>query len=77
MKLFTTIAIIALGYSNAYRSELWTLEQEDAAGIRRSNIKSPLPQNYIKTSDLPDAFTWGNKDGVNYLTPSLNQHIPQ
>jgi cathepsin X len=25
----------------------------------------------------PSNFTWGNKDGVNYLTPSLNQHIPQ
>merc|ERR1719408_90018 len=26
---------------------------------------------------LPDAFTWCDKDGVNYCTPSLNQHIPQ
>merc|ERR1712151_931713 len=26
---------------------------------------------------LPDDFTWCNKDGVNYCTPSLNQHIPQ
>jgi len=25
----------------------------------------------------PDDFTWCNKDGVNYCTVSLNQHIPQ
>ena len=25
----------------------------------------------------PSNFTWCNKDGVNYCTPSLNQHIPQ
>ena len=31
----------------------------------------------IKDQDLPDAFTWGNVDGVNYLTMSRNQHIPQ
>jgi len=26
---------------------------------------------------LPDDFQWGNQDGVNFLTKSLNQHIPQ
>merc|ERR1712151_353853 len=26
---------------------------------------------------LPDDFTWCNKDGTNYCTASLNQHIPQ
>lgn len=25
---------------------------------------------------LPQAFTWSNVDGVNYLTKNLNQHIP-
>ena len=25
---------------------------------------------------LPNAFTWSNVDGVNYLTKNLNQHIP-
>eukprot|EP01051_Picozoa_sp_SAG22_P005045 SAG22_NODE_288_length_12949_cov_163.316265_15_plen_73_part_00 len=34
-------------------------------------------QDYVRTEDLPAAFTWGDKDGVNYLTKSLNQHIPQ
>ena len=26
--------------------------------------------------DLPNAFTWSNVEGVNYLTKNLNQHIP-
>lgn len=38
---------------------------------------SPLPHEYIKTEDLPDALTWCDKDGVNYCTMSRNQHIPQ
>lgn len=38
---------------------------------------SPLPHTYIDPSSLPEKFTWGNIDGVSYLTKSLNQHIPQ
>jgi len=42
-----------------------------------SSHHSPLPHTYIEYSALPDSFDWGNKDGVSYLTKSLNQHIPQ
>lgn len=38
---------------------------------------SPLPYTYIDEKDLPESFSWGNVDGVSYLTHSLNQHIPQ
>jgi len=38
---------------------------------------SPLPSEYIDPAALPDKFTWGNIEGVSYLTKSLNQHIPQ
>jgi hypothetical protein len=38
---------------------------------------SPLPQSYLKKSDLPDEYDWGNVNGVSYLTHSLNQHVPQ
>lgn len=34
----------------------------------------PMPENSI--NDLPENFTWGDKDGVNYLTQLKNQHIP-
>ena len=30
----------------------------------------------LAETKMPDDFTWCNKDGVNYCTPSLNQHIP-
>jgi cathepsin X len=42
-----------------------------------NDYTSPLPFEYIKEDELPESFTWGNVDGVNYLTKSLNQHIPQ
>lgn len=38
---------------------------------------SPLPHTYLDTSHLPDSFSWGDVDGVSYLTHSLNQHLPQ
>lgn len=38
---------------------------------------SPLPIDYIDPAALPQRFTWGDIDGVSYLTRSLNQHIPQ
>jgi len=38
---------------------------------------SPLPYTYLEPDDLPDSFSWGDVDGVSYLTHSLNQHIPQ
>ena len=62
-----------------YKSEIWTREQEDAAGIVRgkSLIKSPLPETYTKVEDLPAEFTWCNNGGTNYCTISRNQHIPQ
>eukprot|EP01004_Peranema_trichophorum_P005313 NODE_4176_length_1213_cov_212.026606_g3678_i0.p1 GENE.NODE_4176_length_1213_cov_212.026606_g3678_i0~~NODE_4176_length_1213_cov_212.026606_g3678_i0.p1 ORF type:complete len:326 (+),score=63.87 NODE_4176_length_1213_cov_212.026606_g3678_i0:62-1039(+) len=40
-------------------------------------VVSPLPHTYINATALPTSFTWGNVNGVNYLTKSLNQHIPQ
>jgi len=58
-------------------SEVWTKEQEAAAGIVANNYTSPRPQDTLSSEALPDSFDWGNKDGVNYLTMSRNQHIPQ
>jgi len=37
---------------------------------------SPIPSSYTKAEDLPMNFDWRMKDGVNYVTPTLNQHIP-
>ncbi|KAL3920899.1 MAG: hypothetical protein SGILL_003032 [Bacillariaceae sp.] len=43
----------------------------------REDFHSPLPYTYIKEEDLPDNWDWRNIDGKNYVTHSLNQHIPQ
>lgn len=42
------------------------------------NYHSPLPHTYVSSpEELPTSFSWGNVNGVSYLTKSLNQHIPQ
>eukprot|EP00824_Muranothrix_gubernata_P016225 TRINITY_DN33768_c0_g1_i1.p1 TRINITY_DN33768_c0_g1~~TRINITY_DN33768_c0_g1_i1.p1 ORF type:complete len:597 (+),score=129.26 TRINITY_DN33768_c0_g1_i1:42-1832(+) len=40
-------------------------------------ITDPLPYTYVNADDLPDSWDWGNINGINYLTWSRNQHIPQ
>merc|ERR1711957_941010 len=59
------------------KSELWTPEQEIAAGLvpngnlTNSHDLLEAPENY------PTEFSWCNKDGENFCTISRNQHIPQ
>merc|ERR1712072_1435313 len=77
MKLVLCIALVAGAMARI--NEVWTKEQTEAAGLvhKGSHVISPLPQDYIPTSALPTNFSWCDKDGVNYCTKSLNQHIPQ
>jgi cathepsin X len=76
-----TLAIFSLALVNARMSEVWTREQEDAAGIIRNNyIPGTRPfdkEHALYDQALPNNFTWCDKDGVNYCTMSRNQHIPQ
>jgi len=58
-------------------NEVWSRQKEIEHGIVRSQFTSALPKDTIKSEDLPASFTWGNNNGVNYLTMSRNQHIPQ
>merc|ERR1712159_694405 len=77
--LIAAIAVAAAAVDGRRVSEVWTREQNVAAGIDHegSHITSPLPQDYIKDEDLPTNFTWRNVDGVNMATMSRNQHVPQ
>ena len=67
--------------SASRRCEVWSRAQEDAwhkeQGLPREVVNSPRPQDTIRTEDLPDEFSWMDKDGVSYVTKNLNQHIPQ
>jgi cathepsin X len=77
-----TIAAVALFAATASATKnyakpvgaVWTREKEAAMGI-----KTDFPKKEYKTltKDLPHNFTWGNIDGVNMLTMSRNQHLPQ
>lgn len=75
------IAVVAnTGFSGDQRpSEVWDQKQVEDAGFvwRGNHTLTPLPHETLADSVLPKAFTWGDKDGVNYLTMSRNQHIPQ
>merc|ERR1712216_754526 len=61
-------------------SEVWSREQEEAAGIQymeNSSTSSSYDEFFSPDGEFDDEFTWCNKSGVNYCTKSLNQHIPQ
>ena len=60
----------------ARHNEVWDRKTTEAAGIvwRGNHTLSPLPHETMKTEDLPESFSWGDK---NLLTMSRNQHIPQ
>lgn len=40
-------------------------------------VISPKPEDYIDELELPEAHFWGNISGVNYLSWTVNQHVPQ
>jgi len=60
-------------------NEVWTREQEDAAGIVRNRYKlGAQPFESSKTiEDYPADFSWCDMNGTSYCTMSRNQHIPQ
>lgn len=74
-----SFALVSVASANVRgRSELWTAEQEIAAGlIPNGNLTNSHDLLTIPEGGLPDEFTWCNKDGVNFCTISRNQHIPQ
>ena len=59
MKLVIALAILAP--VAARKSEVWTREQEDAAGIVHTGLGAPA----IFDGDVPEELNWCDKDGVN------------
>merc|ERR1719409_1111202 len=77
--LIAAASLALVASASARLNEVWSKEQTEAAGLvhRGSFTLSPLPQDYIQTSDLPTNHSWCDLEGENYCTKSLNQHIPQ
>ena len=40
-------------------------------------ILTPEPANYVTTEQLPTTWDWRDINGVNYLSWTVNQHIPR
>jgi len=55
-------------------TELWA-SMTKAERIRRASMTTLAVGEPL--DPLPEAFSWGNKDGVNFLSPMRNQHIPR
>lgn len=43
----------------------------------RQHIITSLPHEQYNKSNLPEVWEWSNVNNTNFLTKSLNQHIPQ
>jgi len=75
-----TVALLvgALAAVSASSAPVYPNEYKLMPGhVNKEFIVSPLPADYVDPKSIPDNFSWGNKNGVSYLTKNLNQHIPQ
>merc|ERR1719149_310408 len=74
------VAAAFVGAAVARQSELLSREAAEKLGVTwegNSTEKSSHEDLVDPEDGYPTDFTWCNKDGVNYCTHSLNQHIPQ
>jgi len=61
------------------KSEVLSREETEKLGVvwRGNSSDAPSHLTLEAPETYPTDFTWCNKDGVNYCSSSLNQHIPQ
>jgi len=55
----------------------WKRNDAFRNGPKGQHITEPLPHTYLKAGDMPANWDWRNMNGVNFLSTTRNQHIPQ
>eukprot|EP00937_MAST-01D_sp_MAST-1D-sp2_P007191 g7191.t1 len=73
LSLLTVASAALLTVAYEYPNEFKIMPGHD----RLEDYSKPLPKEYTSAADLPTAFSWMNINNTNFLTKSLNQHIPQ
>ena len=71
LPLLTLASTLTLA-SAAYKSEYKVMEDHTVP----NDFTTPVPSAYLTGEDMPEEFSWGDVDGVSYLTRNLNQHLP-
>lgn len=77
MKLIAATALLGSVATAARISEVWNRAQEDAAGIVQEHVVNRRPHEYLGLEEMPQEFTWCDRNGTNFCTMSRNQHLPQ
>jgi len=69
--------LLAVWANDRRRSELLAREVQESMGIVWRGNSSDSHELLLGAVEYPEEFTWCNKDGKNFCSASLNQHIPQ
>lgn len=69
MKLILCLALLV--------ASVYNIRQPGILNLQKMPADYKYPFQKMSAAELPKNFTWGNVDGVNYLTRMRNQHIPQ
>ena len=73
MKLIPLLLLVLTSGANSLKTEY------KSEYIRKTkSVEYVFSNEYnLSETELPQTWDWGNINGTNYLTKSLNQHIPQ